>query len=246
MREKVKDLAIVYQGNRKRIIEAIEKEEWVKPQNCPCNYVVYGDENYPKSFYRLQDAPLVLFYEGDITLFNQPCLSVVGSRVLDEYSLEVTNECLSLVAPHFVLVSGCAKGIDTLVHRAGIKHNKTIGILGCGLDVIYPKCNQDLIEEIKKNHCLVSEFPPCTLPRKFHFPWRNRLIAASSPILWVMSGKIKSGTMHTVNCAMELDSDIYGCPHPFNSEFSLAPHQSINDGALILTKENILDMIANK
>lgn len=243
MREKIKDLVIHYQGNYPKIREAFIQQRWVRSYPCDQNYVTFLDEEYPECFNRLQYPPLVLFYEGDLSLFKQPLLSVVGSREINAYSRDCTNRLVRQIASVYTIVSGCAKGIDAIAHWAAMDKGKTIGILGCGLDVIYPKSNEGLINEIKKHHLLISEYPPECPPLKHHFPWRNRLIAASSPHLWVMSGKRKSGTMHTVNEALNLDSQIYALPHPYDSELGEGVNQCINDGAVLLTKEIVLDMM---
>lgn len=243
MREKLINLSIYHKGNYNKILRAISNREWVSPQKTQFKTVVIYDKEYPKSYYRLQYPPLVLFYEGNIDLYNHSCISVVGSRSLDTYSEKTTRQLVDMIKQKYVIVSGCAKGIDSIAHQSAISNGQTIGILGCGLDIVYPKSNQKLIEIIKQKHCLVSEFPDGVGPLKHHFPWRNRLIAASSPILWVMSGMIKSGTMHTINQAMELDNEIYALPHPYQSELSGAPHLSINQGATLLNKEVIEDLM---
>lgn len=243
MREKLINLAIYHKGNYNKILKAISTKKWVSPQMTQFKTVVIYDKFYPKSYYRLQYPPLVLFYEGNIDLYNHPCISVVGSRTLDLYSERTTTQLVDIIKKKYVIVSGCAKGIDTIAHQSALNGGKTIGILGCGLDILYPKCNHSLIETIKQKHCLVSEFPDGVQPLKHHFPWRNRLIAASSHSLWVMSGKIKSGTMHTINQAMELDNEIYALPHPYQSELSGAPHLSVNQGATLLNKEVIEDLM---
>lgn len=246
MRQRLIDLVLFHQGNYRKVLKAFRKREWAPPQKTNFKTVVIHDDAYPACFYRLQYPPLVLFYEGNLNLLNLPTLSVVGSRVLDDYSIRVTQDYVKLVSHNFVIVSGCAKGIDTIAHTEAIQNKgKTVAFLGCGLDIAYPRCNVSLIQEIKENHLCISEFPENCPPLKHHFPWRNRLIAASSQSLWVMSAMLKSGTMHTVEMAMELNNQIYGCPHPIDSQLGEGIAKCINDGALYLTKELVLDMIKN-
>lgn len=112
-----------------------------------------------------------------------------------------------------VIVSGMAKGIDAQAHYSSLT-GKTVGVLGCGMNVHYPTCNEQLYQQMKKRHCLISEYPPDTPPLKHHFPWRNRIIAALADKVAVPQAKCRSGTMVTVNYAMEMGKDIYCVPYP--------------------------------
>jgi len=238
MRKKIIDLVLSYPGNYRKVLEKIRKQEWAPSQCHNFKCTVIGDKDYPECYYRLQYPPLVLFYEGHLDLLDTKTLSVVGSREYDEYSYRMTRKLVTCINEKVVIVSGLARGIDTVAHQSA---KQTIGILGCGLDVPYPKSNTQLIHHMKKEQLVLSEYPPGTKPLKHHFPWRNRLIVASSKVLWVMSAKFKSGTMHSVNEAISLNNDIYCLPHPYDSEFGDGCHLSINQGAMVLTKETILE-----
>ena len=243
MREKIKDIAIVCGGNYNKIVKMLQRKVTVKPQKCTSNYVIYGEKEYPQCFYRLQYPPLVLFYYGKLELLNNNCIAVVGSRDCDDYSIKQTRWLIESLGKQTVVVSGLAKGIDTIAHQSS---KQTVAILGCGIDRVYPACNRALYEDIKKNHLLISEFPNDTKPLKYHFPWRNRLIAASSKRLFVMSASLKSGTMHTAHEAMKMDSELYCLPYPIDNVNGEGCHLLINEGATVLTKEVVMDMIKTR
>ena len=238
MREKIIDLVLSYPGQYQRVLRKINNKEWASPKKHDFRCVVIGDKDYPACYYRLQYPPLVLFYEGHLNLLDHDTLSVVGSREFDPYSFEMTKKLVSMVSNKKVIVSGLAKGIDTIAHQSA---QQTVGILGCGLDIAYPRSNRRLIDYMKQNQLVISEYPFGTAPLKHHFPWRNRLIVASSKVLWVMSARFKSGTMHSVNEAITLNNEIYCLPHPFDSPLGEGCHLSINQGAMVLTKEIVLE-----
>lgn len=240
MREKLISLALKVKGEYSLMMKCLPQLDKIKTSAYSGQVTVLGDVDYPECFYQLQYPPLVLFYKGDLSLYKEPTISIIGSRQLDEYSKTMTSRCIQFIKDDFVIVSGLAKGIDGLAHQEA---KRSIGILGCGIDVIYPKQNKDLFNQVD---CIISEYPPTVQPMKHHFPWRNRLIAASSEHLWVMSGVLKSGTMHTVNQASNMNVNIYCLPHPFDSKLGQGVAHTINQGAMVLTKEIINDIIKNK
>lgn len=243
MRERYKDIAIFCKGDYNKIVRMIKRNVSVAPQKCLSNYVIYGDKDYPSCFYRLQYPPLVLFYYGKLELLNDKCISVVGSRKCDDYAIKQTQWLIASLNQDTVVVSGLAKGIDTVAHQSSYH---TVAILGCGIDRVYPACNRNLYEHIKKNHLIISEFPNDVKPLKHHFPWRNRLIAACSKKLFVMSASLKSGTMHTALEAMKMDSELYCLPYPIDNTNGDGCHLLINEGATVLTKDVVMDMIKTR
>ena len=135
-----------------------------------------------------------------------------------ENKIKKQVEAFENLNEEYGIVSGVAKGIDGLAHYYAIKENRrTIGVIGCGLDIVYPKENESLYEEIGKHHLLLSEYPCGCKPLAFHFPWRNRIIASLCEKVVVIEAKVKSGTMITVNEALELGISVYAFPHNINN-----------------------------
>ena len=178
----------------------------------PSNTLVIKDPKYPRSFYELKDPPLVLYYYGKVDLLNSPCIGVVGSRKAMDYSLKATKRLVDNKKERYTIVSGLAKGVDAKAHESSLDQ-KTIGVLGSGIDYIYPYENKELYLKMKKDHLIISEYPYKTAPLSHHFPWRNRLIAALSKELYVMQASRRSGTLISVNYALELGREVFALPY---------------------------------
>jgi DNA processing protein len=166
------------------------------------------DPEYPQNLTEIKDSPLVLYYQGDISLLQHYSLSltVIGSRNNSKYSEMVIEQILPDCIRHgLIVVSGLAEGIDGLAHKTALLGSgKTIAVIGSGLndEDFYPKSNLQLRTQIIDNGGLVlSEYPVGIAPKTYHFPQRNRILAALSPIVWVVEASIKSGSMTTVRFA---------------------------------------------
>lgn len=234
MRNYIKNLAFHTKGNYDMISRMIARKARVREYDTPYSYICYGDAEYPEAFKELEKPPYILFYLGNIKLLKDPLVAVIGSRTTCEYSREQTRRLVGHLKHRYGIVSGVAKGIDACAHWEALSH-KTIGIIGCGIDVVYPKENTKLYEAIKENHLLLSEYPPGCSPIKHHFPFRNRLIAALSHTIYVMSAQARSGTMTTVNEALTLNRRIVCLPHRIDSQYGIGCNQLIEEGAEILT-----------
>lgn len=228
-RERLIALSIKYEGNYKKIKEAIENHEEIEEleyKNC----ITIFDDNYPKSLLELKYPPYVLYYKGDISLLKESIIGVVGSRIACEYALNVTKELVG----HYkdkVIISGLAKGIDGMAHKEAIR---SIGVLGCGIDYIYPYENVNLFLKLEKNGLILSEYPYKVKPYGQHFPFRNRIIAALSESLYVMQSSEKSGTVTTINEALELNKDVKVLPYDIHNIYGRYNNKLINDGALLI------------
>lgn len=237
MREQLLYYACKYHGDYKRIKKAIEEEEDWEKISYPGNYITILDEKYPSCFKGLKYKPWVLFYEGDFNLLNTAMIGVVGSRNNSCYGEQCTSLLIANLNEKYGIVSGFAKGIDALAHFYALKQNrKTIAVLGCGIDVIYPKENTFLYNKIKKNGLFLSEYPQGSKPYAYHFPWRNRLIAAISDKLIVVEAKVKSGTMITVMEALELGKEVYAFPHNIDQENGKGCNKMIEQGCGMLNE----------
>ena len=238
-RERLIAAAVFYEGNWNRIKEAlIKKEEFTNTsaQNCITIY----DEEYPACLKELKYPPFVLFYKGDIGLLKKPMITIVGSRELSPYGKQVTEAASRILAKKYVIVSGLAKGADGSAHAMALRYGKTVGVIGSGLGTRYPAVNIPLYKEMEQRGLIVSEYPYHTGVRREHFPWRNRILAALSARVIVTGARLRSGTMLTVNEALELGRDVYCFPYPFGEESGMGCDRLILEGAGILYTEDQL------
>jgi len=194
--------------------------------------VVVGDDAYPPALTDLADPPMALFARG-LEPAPAPSVAIVGSRTPSPAGEEMAAWLArDLTAAGCVVVSGGALGIDAASHRAALAAGgSTVAVLGCGIDVVYPKTNRDLFEQLGVDGTVLSEYPPGTPPEPFRFPARNRLVAALSAAVVVVEGAAGSGSLITAEHAMELGRPVFAVPGPVSSELSAAPHQLIRDGA---------------
>ena len=197
------------------------------------NLVTYEDNEYPQQLKTIFKPPLVLYYKGDINICNNNLLiSVVGSRNPTAYGVEAAKIiCDGLVKSNVIIVSGLASGLDSEAHKASVKANvPTIAILGTAIDVCYPKNNYALRNLIEKNGVVISEYPINTIGKPQYFVYRNRLIAGLCNGLCVIEAKKQSGTMSTVNFAIDYNKNIFAVPGNIFSELSEGTNQLIKQG----------------
>ncbi len=235
MREQILSYAVKYKGDCTKIAKAILNNEAYERIEYNGHYVTILDPEYPTCLLQLNYRPWILFYEGNIKLLNDKCVGVVGSRIYSEQAKNNTILLIRHLAKAYTIVSGLAKGVDALAHQQAITMNRhTIGVLGCGLDVVYPKENENLYIEMRKYHLIVSEYPNGTKPLAHHFPWRNRIVSALSSSLIVVEAKVRSGTLISVNEALELGKDVYCFPYSFLDENGLGCNLLIQSGCQVL------------
>lgn len=161
--------ALKYQGEYEKIKRAIQNNEVYQEVEYFGDYVTILDEHYPTLLRQLDNPPFVLFYKGDLNLLKDDLICVVGSRNVSNEAKLLVQELKNL---EIMFISGLAKGVDSFVH---LYCENSIGVIGCGIDRIYPLCNQDLYTKTK---LIISEYPGMTLPLKHHFPMRNRIMVA--------------------------------------------------------------------
>lgn len=217
-------------------IEKIEK----LMLNKNIHMVNYTEKTYPKALLPFDDAPAVLYYAGNIQKLNNKSAALVGARNCSYYGKNVV-ELLSceLVKYGVNIISGMAKGIDGYAHKKCLKSNGfTCGVLGCGIDVVYPKENINIYNEILKNGCLISEFVPGTKPYSYNFPLRNRIISGLSDIIIVIEAGIKSGSLITANIALDQGKDVFAVPGSIFSERNKGTNKLIQEGAYVVTGIN--------
>ena len=229
-RKKLISYAFCFRGEYDKIIKAINADLDV-PEIIIDNAITIFDDVYPKELLNHKYPPFVLFYKGNLDLLKEKKVGIVGSRKPCEYALKATR-LLSQNNNDSVIVSGLAKGIDACAHEYA---NKTIGVLGCGIDYIYPMCNYNLIKRIEKEGLILSEYPGLSKPLAYHFPFRNRIIACLSKKIYVMQSSSKSGTMTTINEALELGREVKVLPYDVFNESGMNNNNLIYEGATPIT-----------
>lgn len=197
-----------------------------------------GTELYPTILNELPDPPLVLYVQGDVSVLHQRnAFCIVGTRKCTAYGMSAAlGVSEQLARCGMVIVSGVALGIDSGAHRGAIRgQGKTIGIMGCGLDVPYPYGNEQLKNDIIKNGALISEFPLGTQPLPSNFPIRNRLLSGFSLGVAVMEAGERSGSLITAKYAAEQGRDVFALPGNISNPMSAGTNRLIQDGAALLS-----------
>lgn len=205
--------------------------------------VTFNDKDYPETLRNIDDAPIVLYIKGKMQMEDKFAIAVVGSRKYSFYG-RFTAEKLSseLSSMGFTIVSGMARGIDTLAHTAAIKSGgRSIAVLGSGIDVPYPPENKGLMEKISESGYVMSEFPPGTQPDRENFPRRNRLISGLSLGVLVVEAASDSGSLITASCAAEQGKEVFAVPGNINSVNSAGTNELIKNGAKLV--QNVGDII---
>ena len=196
------------------------------------------DEKYPKLLKEIYDPPKCLYTIGNIEIFNNLSIAIVGCRDATDYGRKATKYfAYNLAKENVTIISGLAKGIDSFAHIGTLQaKGKTIAVVGNGLDIIYPKENEQLAKEIIKNGgAIISEYPIGTQPKKEHFPARNRIISGLSTGVIVVEAKEKSGALITADFAVEQGRNVYAVPGNINSLNSVGTNNLIKDGAIPVT-----------
>lgn len=180
------------------------------------------DEAYPKRLKQCDDAPLVLYYKGQANLNNQHTISIVGTRNATGYGKRLCEELVGdLQAINPLIVSGLAYGIDVTAHRTAIKQQlATVGVMGHGIDRIYPAAHRDIAARMLENGGLLTEFPSGTLPDRVNFPMRNRIIAGMADVTIVVEAASKGGALITAEIANSYNRDVCTFPGSIDQPYS--------------------------
>lgn len=174
-----------------------------------------GAEEYPERLRNIQDPPLVLYYRGKLPDFSaRPVIGVVGTRKASPYGMNTARLLSRQIAScGGLVVSGGASGVDTMAMCGALDTGcPVVGVLGCGVDVVYPRCNRKLFDEVTQNGCLLSEYLPGEKPERWHFPQRNRIISGLSNGVLVVEAPEKSGALITARMACDQGRDVYAVP----------------------------------
>ncbi len=236
-------LALKYEGEYHAISKAIKNKVILDPVN-DIEAITILDEAYPIELKQLVQPPWVLFYDGNLDLLkNKNRIAIIGSRDPSDYAIAMTRQLVKYLDTSQIIVSGLAKGIDGIAHQAALVSHGCIGVLGCGIKRVYPHVNQHLFKTMRHQHLLLSEYPHNSVPYKHHFVARNRIIAALSNPIYVMSAMAKSGTLITVDYGLALNKDIVALPHNIDDLSGAGCNYLIANGAQMLTNDTDLFII---
>jgi len=207
-------------------------------------YVTREEPGYPDRLKDIFDPPPGLFFRGKLPGQNRPAVALIGSRRPTVYGLAVAeNLGRQMALAGVTVVSGMARGIDTAAHRGALQKNgPTVAVLGCGVDVVYPRENKQVMEEIISCGAVVSEFPPGMNPNAWHFPVRNRIISGMAMAVVVVEAAERSGALITADVALEQGRDVLAVPGNITSPMSKGPNKLIKQGArMVEGPEDILE-----
>lgn len=222
--------------------------EMEKYRAAGVSWVSIFDGTYPTLLREIYAPPVILFYQGDLTILERHiCLSVVGARVATNYGLAAVTEIIpnlfKATKQPIAIVSGLAKGIDTKAHEVTLNaKGYAIGVIGTGLDEFYPRNNKNLQKRIAKEQLLLSEYPLGAKPLKFRFPERNRIIAGLSRGILVIEAKKRSGSLITAYNGLDENRDVFALPGSIFEKNSEGCHKLIQLGAVLTQNaDDILD-----
>jgi DNA processing protein len=208
------------------------------------NITSYERKNYPKNLKPVYDAPVLLYYKGNLNPSDEYSIGIVGTRTPSEYGKQICEHFAEEFSKSSIpLMSGMAKGIDTICHKTACKYgNINYAILGCGVDVIYPPENRKLYDEVVEHGALVSEFPPGTFPDKLNFPKRNRIISGISLGTIVVESAAKGGALITAGFAIDQGKEVFAVPGHLSSKQSDGTNNLIKRGTakLVMNAEDVL------
>ena len=212
------------------------EREWAQVAAQGATVVTYGCQEYPERLKEIYDPPPVLWVRGDVALLKRPAIAVVGTRHPSPYGSGMA-EMLSreLAVRRLLIVSGMARGVDSCAHRGALAARMpTVAVWGTGIDVVYPKENKKLAEEILElGGAIVSELPMGTFPAPQNFPRRNRILSGLSIAVLVVEASENSGTRVTARCAAEQNRDLFAVPGNVTNKGSWTPNTLIKQGATL-------------
>ncbi len=223
----------------------LANEEMVRAASAGVSIMAVDDARYPSELKQIYDPPLILYIRGSSDVIAQPGISIVGTRHPTPYGSGMAERLATdLAARGLVIFSGMARGVDTAAHRGAVAaKGKTVGVFGTGVDVIYPKENARLLDQIvAMGGAIISEFPLGTFAAPQNFPIRNRIISGISLGVLVVEAAEYSGTRITARCALEQNHDVFAVPGNVTNKNSWGPNTLIKQGAkLVATWEDVWD-----
>lgn len=246
------DLIRNFQISEKKALKILNKNEldWASTEVEICKkekiqLITFVSNLYPEILRQIYDPPLLLYVKGDLKE-SIPGIAIVGARRSTEYGEEIAYKFAKELAKNRVaVISGLAEGIDAFAHKGALDSNGfTIGVIGCGIDKIYPQINENLYKKTEKQGTIISEFPLGSPPLAKNFPIRNRIISGLSNGVLVVEAAKKSGSLITARLALEQNREVYAIPGNINWHYSQGTNELIKKGAKLVDRpdEIILDI----
>ena len=216
---------------------------WEKLQEQGIRMIPYFSEEYPKKLTNISQPPYALYVKGSLPRENQVSVAIVGARRCTHYGEQIALEYGEALASEGIqIISGMARGIDGAGQRGALNAGgATYGVLGCGVDICYPRENIGLYMDIQQKGGIISEQIPGQPPLPAYFPERNRIISGLADVVLVIEAKEKSGSLITADMALEQGKDVYALPGPVTSSMSQGCHRLIRQGAgILISPEDLL------
>ncbi|MGN0406360.1 MAG: DNA-processing protein DprA [Bariatricus sp.] len=238
--EKEQIMAGITEQERQILIENRKRKDWKKEleklEESGMHFLAWESVGYPERLRELPGMPYGLYVKGKLPEEERTSVAIVGARRCSAYGEKMTLQYSKILAEAGAqIISGMALGIDGAAHRGALfAGGRTFAVLGCGVDLCYPKEHKGLYTDLAAKGGILSEYPPGTPPLASHFPARNRLISGLADVVLVMEAKEKSGSLITADMALEQGRDVYALPGPAESALSRGCHRLIDQGAGIL------------
>lgn len=244
----LKDVGIINDIDIKNILNKsnINKvfEQYYKLSERGIYFVVKDDKQYPNKLKNIYNAPQALYIRGNLPQENEKIIAIVGARDCSNYGKEMASYFAQVLSLNNIsIISGLARGIDLYGHLGALKSNKkTYAVMGCGIDICYPKENIDVYMKIIKNGAIISDYNLGTAPKPQLFPLRNRIISGLSDGIFVIEAKEKSGSLITVDLGLEHGKQIYALPGRVTDILSKGCNKLLKMGAkIVTTPDDILE-----
>lgn len=218
------------------------KGEYQKLRSKGIRFIPLSDPEYPRRLSSIPDPPQGIYVRGELPEETKPAAAVIGARMCSEYGRYVASWFASALSRSGVnIISGLARGIDGISQEAAIRAGgKTYAVLGCGVDICYPEENRKIYDRIPGQGGILSEFPPGMLPKATHFPVRNRIISGLSDVVLVVEARMKSGTLITVDMALEQGKEVFVVPGRITDTLSNGCNELIRQGAGVAGSPDVL------
>lgn len=225
-----------------RILDRADREI-VQLEKRGYRALTIADDTYPPYLREISDPPVVLYYGGGLDVLRLPAVAIVGTRKPTPYGRAAAERLAAdLASRGLVIVSGMARGVDSISHWGALNEGATVAVLGSGLDVIYPKENKALFEKIQEAGMVISEYPLKSPPLAHHFPLRNRIISGLALAVIVVEAAEKSGSLITARLGLEFNREVMALPGNITSPLSKGTHLLIKTGAkLVETWEDVVE-----
>lgn len=224
----------------------LPKQQYAAYSAKHIRYVYFGHSAYPEKLRRIPDPPFGIYYKGALPDAGKPAVAMIGARRYSDYGRSMATQFAQYFGKMGVnVISGMAMGIDGISQRAALEAGGTsCAVLGCGVDIVYPPSNKDLYTALLAKGGILSEYPPLTPPMAGLFPQRNRIISALADAVLVVEAREKSGTLITVDMALEQGREVYVIPGRCTDRLSLGCNKLLRQGAqaAVSPEDIMLDM----